>query len=145
MATVDWQRPEHDLPKEGWHFVRVGACKEKRSKNGDLMFEVELVDADFGGKLLKDWLMLEGKMWGAGKHALIALGLGDKPEIAEMDVVGKTAYVYVKHEERLFKDNRTGKEVKRMEAKVAKDATDPWCGYSAQDKIPEGFEPSTPF
>jgi hypothetical protein len=147
MANVDWNRPEHDLPREGWHFAKIEKCTFKKSKKGmgDEMFEVELVEADFGEKLVTDWIMLEGKMWGAGKHALIALGLEGKANIDEMDLVGKTAYVFIKHEPRTYFDNKTGKEVKKVDARVDKQATDPWCGYKPNNEIPDGFEPLAPF
>lgn len=145
MVNVDWERPENTLPRPGIHFARVDKCELKKSKNGDDMFVVDLVEGNFGGKLIRDWIMLEGKMWGAGKHALIALGLGGQASIEPMDLVGKTAYVCIKHEPYSFIDKKSGKEIERLDAKVDKQATDPWCGYLPPDKIPEGYDPESPF
>lgn len=103
MPSMPKDQIHEGLPEPGWYLAEVTAATRKTSRAGDAMYNLELCTPG-GDWLCYDNIMLEGKGNGIGFRRLFALGAardqGDSVEYAEAhQLVGKRAYVYLKHGE----------------------------------------------
>lgn len=91
------------LAAEGWHLVRINRCDQKRSKDGELMYNWSMVDSKTREFIGYDVIMLEGKGNGIGIKKLLAIGLaedhGDGYDYAEPSQCdGTEAWAYIYHD-----------------------------------------------
>src|SRR5688572_14187666 len=90
------------LPPEGIYPIRVAKAEERKGKKPphNRYFGLQLVDDRSGEPLAFHTLMLEGKGWGYGKAALIALGIDEQfnGELVAAELIGRRAWAALKFE-----------------------------------------------
>jgi hypothetical protein len=84
------------LPPAGTYRVRISSVTLKRSRKGDQMLVVGLLDDKTGDDLCQDYWMLEGKGIRSGNQKLQAFGMDPTAaEFDETDLVGRCGYAAI--------------------------------------------------
>lgn len=138
MAQVNWT--DYEEPTGGGGSLEPGiytavltAAEERTSKGGDLYFNVTLESTQFQRVLCYDNIMLEGRGRNMGMCKLTKLGLGEKTEINDIDLVGLKCIVIVERDEYTKAD---GKVIQRLG--VALNFEDPFrAGYAEVEAYTE--------
>jgi len=138
MAQVNWTDYEEPTQnagslEPGIYTTIIIAAEERTSKNGDLYFNVTHESTQFQRVLCYDNIMLEGRGKNMGLAKLKTLGLLDKSEINDIDLVGVKCIVIVEDDSY---EKADGKVIKRLG--VALNFEDPFrAGYAPVEAYKE--------